>query len=101
MKLKKIDVMPDYVLRIHLDDGSIIDFDIKPEIDRIPCYKPLRDAEFFKTVQFKNQRIYWNERFDFHLDQIMQQSRNVSQTRHQDDIAKGIAELHSARRDTD
>jgi len=77
MKLKQIDVMPDHVLRIYLDDGTIIDFDIKPEIDRIPCYKPLYDDDFFKTVKFKNQRIYWNDRFDFHLDQIIQQGRQV------------------------
>jgi hypothetical protein len=24
-------------------------------------------------VRFKNKRIYWNEQFDFHLDQILAQ----------------------------
>ena len=85
MKLKQIKVMPDYVLRITLDDDSIIDFDVKPEIDRIPCYKPLCDAELFKTVQFKNQRIYWNDRFDFHLDQILQQGRYLTQAQLHED----------------
>lgn len=84
MKFKKIDVLPDHVLRIYLDDGTIIDFDVKPEIDRIPCYQPLRDVELFKTVQCKNQRIFWNDRFDFHLDQIMERGRYVSKSLHHD-----------------
>jgi hypothetical protein len=72
MKLQNVEIMRDYVLRIYLDDGSIIDFNFKAEVDRISCYKPLYDPELFQAVKFKNQRIYWNDRFDFHLDQIMQ-----------------------------
>jgi len=77
MKLQQVEIRENYVLRIYLDDGSVIDFDVKAEVDRIPCYKPLYDPELFKAVKFKNQRIYWNDRFDFHLDQIMQQGHYV------------------------
>lgn len=72
MKLQQVEIREDYVLRVYLDDGSIIDFDVKAEVDRIPCYKPLYDPELFRAVKFKNQRIYWNDRFDFHLDQIIE-----------------------------
>jgi hypothetical protein len=41
-------------------------------LERIPCYKPLYDNALFKTVRFKNKRIYWSEQFDFHLDQILE-----------------------------
>ena len=54
-----------------------IDFDVKTELERIACYKPLYDNALFKTVMFKNKRIYWNEQFDFHLDQILAQGHLV------------------------
>ena len=66
-----------YILRIFLDNNSVIDFDVKAEIERIPCYKSLYDTQFFKTVKFKNQRIYWNDQFNFHLDQIFDRGHVV------------------------
>jgi hypothetical protein len=45
---------------------------VKAELARIPCYKPLYDNELFKTIRFKNKRIYWNDQCDFHLDQILE-----------------------------
>ena len=77
MKLRQVEVMDNYVLRVYLDDDSIIDFNVKAELDRIPCYKPLYDPDVFKAVQFKNRRIYWNDRFDFHLDQIIERGHPV------------------------
>ena len=71
MKLINVEPKENYILRVYLDDDSIIDFDVKPELERIPCYKPLYNKELFNTVKFKNKRIYWNEHFDFHLDQIL------------------------------
>lgn len=72
MKLINVEPKDNYVLRVYLDDDSIIDFDVKPELERIPCYKPLYNKELFNTVKFKNKRIYWSEQFDFHLDQILE-----------------------------
>jgi len=71
MKLINVDPKENYILRVYLDDDSIIDFDVKKELERIPCYKPLYDKALFNTVKFKNKRIYWNEQFDFHLDQVL------------------------------
>ena len=72
MKLINIEPKDGYILRIYLDDNSIVDFDVKAELERIPCYKPLYNKTLFKTVKFKNKRIYWNDQFDFHLDQILE-----------------------------
>ena len=44
----------------------------------IPCYKPLYEYALFKTVKFKNKRIYWSDQFDFHLDQILERGRPVA-----------------------
>ena len=72
-----VETKDNYIVRIYLDDDSIVEFDVKAELERIPCYKPLYDNTFFKTVKFKNKRIYWNEQFDFHLDQILERGHLV------------------------
>ena len=71
MRVIHVDPKDDYIVRIFLDDDSIVDFDVKAELERIPCYKPLYDKTLFNTVKFKNKRIYWSDQFDFHLDQIL------------------------------
>ena len=75
MKLINVEPQENYILRIFLDDNSIVDFDVKAELERIPCYKPLYNNALFKTVRFKNKRIYWSEQFDFHLDQILERGQ--------------------------
>ncbi|SHN92072.1 hypothetical protein BHECKSOX_119 [Bathymodiolus heckerae thiotrophic gill symbiont] len=77
MKLINIEVRDDYILRLYLDDDSVVDFDVKAELERIPCYKPLYDQALFNTVQFKNKRVYWNDQCDFHLDQILERGHWV------------------------
>ena len=71
MKLIKVEPKDNYILRVYLDDGSLVDFDVKAELEHIPCYKPLYDQVLFKAVKFKNKRLYWNDQCDFHLDQIL------------------------------
>ncbi|TAN64630.1 MAG: DUF2442 domain-containing protein [Methylobacter sp.] len=77
MKLINVEPKDNYILRVYLDDESIIDFNVKAELERIPCYKPLYDPGLFKSVRFKNKRIYWNDQFDFHLDQILERGQLV------------------------
>ena len=52
MKLINVEPKDNYVVRIFLDDDSIVDFDVKAELERIPCHKPLYDKSLFKTVRF-------------------------------------------------
>ena len=53
MKLINVEPKDNYIVRIFLDDDSIVDFDVKAELERIPCYKPLYDKSLFKTVSLK------------------------------------------------
>ena len=78
MKLINVEAKDNYILRIFLDDNSIIDFDVKAELERIPSYKPLYNHTLFNMVKFKNKRIYWNEQFDFNLDQILERGHFVN-----------------------
>ena len=77
MKMINVEIKENYIVRIYLDDDSIVQFDVKEELERIPCYKPLYDKVLFKSIKFKNKRIYWNDHFDFHLDQILERGRFV------------------------
>jgi hypothetical protein len=77
MKLIQVEPKENYVLRVYLDDQSIIDFDVKGELERIPSYKRLRDLNLFNSVQFKNKRIFWSDDLDFHLDQIIERGRRL------------------------
>ena len=63
-----IEPKDNYILRVYLDDNSILDFDVKAEIERMPCYKSLYDKALYKSARFKNKRTYWNDQCDFHLD---------------------------------
>lgn len=76
MQLLNAEAQDNYSVRVYLDDDSVVDFDVKAELERIPCYKPLYDLNLFKAVKFKNCRIYWNDQFDFHLDQILERGQN-------------------------
>ena len=66
----KVEPKDNYILRIYLDTDEVLDFNVKAEIERIPCYKPLYAVSLFTTVKFKNNYIYWNDQIDFHIDQI-------------------------------
>ena len=77
MKLINVEPRDNYILRVYLDDDSIVDFDVKAELERIPCYKSLYDKALFKAVKFKNKRIYWDDQYDFHLDQILERGSPI------------------------
>lgn len=42
-----------------------------------PGVMPASPNALFKTVRFKNKRIYWSDQFDFHLDQILERGHFV------------------------
>ena len=50
MKFINVEPKDNYIVRIFLDDDSIVDFDVKAELERIPSYKPLYDKSLFKTA---------------------------------------------------
>jgi len=77
MRLIKVEPKEHYILRVFLDDNSIIDFNVKTEIEQIPCYQPLYNKALFNKVKFKNKRVYWNDQYDFHLDQILNKGQLI------------------------
>lgn len=96
MKLVNVEPKENYILRVYLDDLSVIDFNVAAELERIPSYKPLYDVTLFRCVRFKNKRIFWDDRFDFHLDQILTHGEFVHLP-----SASGIGGLQAQSRLTD
>lgn len=77
LNLVKVIPQANYWLHIFLSDGSWIEFNVQAEIERIPCYRPLYDLDLFNSVQFINRRVFWNEQYDFHLDQILERGQQL------------------------
>ncbi len=77
---KFISVIPldNYILHIITDDSTAYDFNVLPELERIPSYKRLYDKEYFKQVKFKSERIYWDYDHDFHIDQVLARARKLN-----------------------
>lgn len=77
VKFVSVITLNNYILQITIDNGNIFNFDVRKEIERIPSYKKLYDVEFFKQVHFKNERIYWDYNYDFHIDQILARGHKI------------------------
>ena len=74
-KFLTVTPLDNYILYITTDEGDILDFNVLGEIKRIPPYKRLYDVDFFKQVHFKNERIYWDDYHDFHIDQVLARAK--------------------------
>ena len=63
--------LDDYILKITLNTGIEINFDLKPQIEKIHPYKKLLNKAFYQTVRCSKYRIFWDDEHDFHIDQIV------------------------------
>ena len=63
-KIKNIEILPNYNLKIIFGDGFTKVFDVKPYI-KDGISKELLDESFFKKVKVENDTIVWENGFDF------------------------------------
>lgn len=63
--------LEDYILEVTLSNGKTINFDLKPEINRIQTYQKLLNKAFYQTVKYSKERIFWDDDHDFHIDQLI------------------------------
>ena len=62
-RIKKLEALDDYVLYVVFDDGKIVEYDVKEDMDTIDSYKELREVYgLFKQVNLDQSRtcVYWN-----------------------------------------
>ena len=72
-KIKMVEPMPDYKLKVLFDDGKTVIYDVKEDIDTIESYKDLATVHgLFQQVQLDESRtcVYWNDQIDLPSDTI-------------------------------
>lgn len=72
-KIRNISILDEHQIHIYLDDGFDFIFDFKPCL-AYPCNKELLDMRFFKRAKFHMRMIYWDDKHDIHLDQMIPES---------------------------
>ena len=68
-----VETLPNYILKIRFNNNEVKYFDVK-KIYNLPCYKPLQNKEFFKTVHIEHGSIAWNNDIDYCPDCLYEES---------------------------
>jgi hypothetical protein len=72
-RIKMVEPMPDYKLKVLFDDGKTVIYNVKEDIETIDSYKDLAIVQgLFEQVQLDESRtcVYWNDRIDLPSDTI-------------------------------
>ena len=72
-KIKGVTPLENYILHVTFDDGKIVLYDVKDDMQTIPAYDDLRIISgLFQQVRLDESRtcIYWNDYIDLPSDAI-------------------------------
>ena len=72
-KIKMVEPMPDFKLKVLFDDGKTVIYNVKEDIKTIESYKDLAAVHgLFQQVQLDESRtcVYWNDQIDLPSDTI-------------------------------
>ncbi|MBQ3374793.1 MAG: DUF2442 domain-containing protein [Oscillospiraceae bacterium] len=72
-RIKDLEPLDDYVLKVSFDDGKCVLYDVKTDIEEIPSYRDLKEIfGLFNQVRLDQSRtcIYWNDYIDLPSDAI-------------------------------
>ena len=72
-RIKMVEPMPDYKLKVLFDDGKTVIYNVKEDIETIESYKDLATVHgLFEQVQLDESRtcVYWNDQIDLPSDTI-------------------------------
>ena len=72
-RIKMVEPLPDYKLKVLFDDGKTVIYDVKEDIETIESYKDLADVNgLFEQVKLDESRtcVYWNDQIDLPSDTI-------------------------------
>ena len=73
LRIKMVEPMPDYKLKVLFDDGKTVIYNVKEDIETIESYKDLTTVHgLFEQVQLDESRtcVYWNDQIDLPSDTI-------------------------------
>jgi hypothetical protein len=80
MRIKKIEPLSDFILRIESEDGQIGEFDVKPYL-AYEAFVLLKDIDHFKRVRNGGYYIEWDCGADLSADTIEAKWENVVKTK--------------------
>ncbi|MFT4105963.1 MAG: DUF2442 domain-containing protein [Lacrimispora sp.] len=72
-RIKEIKPLDDYILHVCFDDGKVILYDVKDDINNIAQFGDLKSVYgLFHQVQLDESRtcVYWNDEIDLPSDTI-------------------------------
>ena len=72
-RIKQLEPMEDYFLKVYFDDGAIVLYDVKEDMREIPSYDVLRTTYgLFQQAQVDESRtcIFWNDEIDLPSDAV-------------------------------
>ena len=72
-RIRKLDLMPDYKLKILFDYGKMVLYDVNDDINSIEEFQNLKNQTgLWNCVQIDESRtcIYWNDRIDLPSDTL-------------------------------
>jgi hypothetical protein len=72
-RIKNLQPLTDYFLRVEFTDGKIVLYDVKEDIETIPAYIVLKTTcGLFNQVQVDESGtcVYWNDEIDLAADAI-------------------------------
>ena len=78
-RIKSVEPLSDFILRIEFDDGYTVLYDVKEDFD-LPGYDLLRDVPgLFASVQLDQSRgfLYWNEDVDLPWDILREYGKPI------------------------
>ncbi|MBR1729272.1 MAG: DUF2442 domain-containing protein [Selenomonadaceae bacterium] len=79
-RIKNLKPLENYLLRVEFDDGKIVLYDVKDDIDNIPSYIVLKTTYgLFNQVQIDKSRtcIFWNDEIDLPSDAIYEYGKPI------------------------
>lgn len=72
-RIKAVKPLPNFQLGVQFEDGKIVLYNVKEDMDAISDYRDLADIHgLFDQVQLDKSRtcVYWNDRIDLPSDTI-------------------------------
>ena len=79
-RIKELSTLQDYVLKVTFDDGKIVLYDVKEDMDEIPSYADLmKQKGLFLQVRLDESRtvISWTDEIDLPSDTIYEYGKTI------------------------
>lgn len=79
-RIKQVKPLDDYTLHVIFDDGKVVFYDVKEDMETIPQYRDLQDIYgLFKQVRLDKSRtcVYWTDSIDLPSDAIYEYGSTI------------------------